>query len=124
VHFSAPQVLAGESLNVLARFTITPQAIIPIFEQLARQSVSQLTAGRELTFNVPYNLEGTVFANAGSLGRIAAGFGPAAGDWTLPVQRLIAPAVPAFAPAGPSSSGAPPPPPSSGGAPPPPPPPP
>jgi hypothetical protein len=89
VQFSAPRVLAGSNLDVVARFTITPQALLPIFEQLARQSVSQLTAGHELTFSIPYRLEGTVFANAGSLGRVAAGFGPSGGEWALPVQRLV-----------------------------------
>jgi hypothetical protein len=89
VQFSAPKVLAGQSLDVVARFTLTPEALLPIFEQLARQSASQLSAGRELSFSIPYNLEGTVFANAGSLGRVAAGFGPMGGEWPLPVQRLI-----------------------------------
>src|SRR5256885_5788310 len=83
-HFSAPKVLAGQSLDVVARFTLTPQTLIPIFQQLARQSASELRAGRELSFAVPYRLEGTVFANAGSLGRVAAGFGPAGGEWALP----------------------------------------
>jgi hypothetical protein len=82
-------VLAGQSLDVVARFTLTPEALLPIFEQLARQSASQLSAGHELSFSIPYNLEGTVFANAGSLGRVAAGFGPVGGEWPLPVQRLI-----------------------------------
>jgi hypothetical protein len=89
VRFEAPQVLAGSSLDVIARFSMAPEAIIPILEQLARQSVGELKAGRDLSFQVPYRLEGTVFANAGSLGRVAAGFGPAAGEWVLPVQRLV-----------------------------------
>jgi hypothetical protein len=83
VHFSAPRVLAGSSLDVVARFTITPEALLPIFEQLARQSAGELRAGRELSFAVPYGLEGTVFAAAGSLGRVAAGFGPLGGEWHL-----------------------------------------
>ena len=87
--FEAPKVLSASSLDVVARFSLTPEALIPIVEQLARQSVSELRAGRELNFNVPYRLEGTVFADAGSLGRIAAGFGPSAGEWAIPVQRLL-----------------------------------
>jgi len=87
--FEAPKVLSASSLDVVARFSLTPEALIPIFEQLARQSVSELKAGRELSFNVPYKMEGTVFADAGSLGRIAAGFGPSSGDWAIPVQRLL-----------------------------------
>jgi hypothetical protein len=89
LRFEAPKVLASSSLDVVARFALAPEALIPILEQLARQSTSELRAGHELSFAVPYRLEGTVFADAGSLGRIAAGFGPSAGQWTLPVQKLL-----------------------------------
>lgn len=89
LRFEAPKVLASSSLDVVARFSLAPEALIPILEQLAQQSVNELRAGRELSFNVPYNLQGTVFADAGSLGRIAASFGPSNGQWTLPVQRLL-----------------------------------
>src|SRR4030095_10639820 len=87
--FSAPKVLPGSSVDVVARFSMAPEALLPILEQLARQSVNQLRAGRELSFAVPYNLQGTIFADAGSLGRVAAGFGPANGEWVLPAQRLL-----------------------------------
>ena len=89
VKFEAPKVLAGSAIDVVTRFSLSPETIIPIFEQLARQSAGELKAGRELSFAVPYNLQGTVFADAGSLGRVAAGFGPSNGQWTLPVQRLL-----------------------------------
>jgi hypothetical protein len=89
VRFEAPRVLAGSSLDVIARFSVAPETVIPIFEQLARQSAGELKAGRELSFAVPYNLQGTIFADAGSLGRVAASFGPTGGQWTLPVQKLL-----------------------------------
>jgi hypothetical protein len=89
LRFEAPRVLAGSAVDVVARFALTPETLIPIFEQLARQSFSELKAGRELSFAVPYNLQGTIFADAGSLGRVAAGFGPTSGQWALPVQRLV-----------------------------------
>lgn len=88
LHFDLPKVLAGSSLDVVARFSLTPQAILPIIEQLVRQTGTQLKSGQQLAFNVPYRLEGTVFADAGSLGRVAAGFGPTAGEWPVPLQRL------------------------------------
>jgi hypothetical protein len=87
--FSAPKVVAGSNLEVVARLAVTPEALLPALEQLARQSVNELKAGRKLTFEIPYNLEGTVFGDAGSLGRVAAGFGPVAGSWPLPAERLI-----------------------------------
>jgi hypothetical protein len=87
--FSAPKVVAGSQLDVVARLAVTPEALLPALEQLARQSVNELKAGRKLSFEIPYNLEGTVFGDAGSLGRVAAGFGPVAGSWPLPAERLI-----------------------------------
>lgn len=89
VKFEAPKVLAGSAIDVVTRFSLSPETLIPIFDQLARQSASELRAGRELSFAIPYDLQGTVFADAGSLGRVAAGFGPTGGQWALPVQRLL-----------------------------------
>jgi hypothetical protein len=89
VRFEAPRVLAGSSVDVVARFALAPETLIPILEQLARQSTTELRSGRDLSFTVPYNLQGTVFADAGSLGRVAASFGPSGGQWVLPVQRLL-----------------------------------
>jgi hypothetical protein len=66
-------VVAGSQLDVVARLAVTPEALLPAMEQLARQSVNELKAGRKLSFEIPYNLEGTVFGDAGSLGRVAAG---------------------------------------------------
>jgi hypothetical protein len=87
--FRAPKVLASSAVEVVARFSMLPEAMLPLFEQLARQSATQLRAGKELTFAIPYRLQGTVFADAGSLGRVAAGFGPVSGDWALPASRLL-----------------------------------
>jgi len=85
VGFTAPQVLAGSSLDVTARLALVPEGLLPVLEQLARQSFDQLRAGQRVTFAIPYQLQGTVFGDAGSLGRVAAGFGPVAGDWALPM---------------------------------------
>ncbi len=86
--FSAPRVLAASSIDVTARLALLPSALAPVLEQLARQSVDQLRAGRAMSGEIPYRLEGTVFADAGSLGRVAAGFGPAGGSWPIPLDRL------------------------------------
>jgi hypothetical protein len=86
--FSAPKVLAATSIDVTARLALLPSALLPVMEQLARQSVDQLRAGRPMSAEIPFRAEGTVFADAGSLGRVAAGFGPAGGTWPLPLDRL------------------------------------
>jgi hypothetical protein len=87
--FRAPKVLASSAVEVVARFNMLPEAMVPLLEQLARQSTSELRAGKELSFLIPYRLQGTVFADAGSLGRVAAGFGPVSGEWPLPASRLL-----------------------------------
>jgi hypothetical protein len=87
--FRAPRVTAAATLEVVARLGITPEAMLPAMEHLARQSVGELRSGRKLSFEIPYKVEGTVFADAGSLGRLAAGFGPASGAWPLPAERLL-----------------------------------
>jgi hypothetical protein len=86
--FSAPKVLASSSLDVTARLAMLPAALVPVMEELARQSIDQLRAGKPISTAIPYRAEGTVFADVGSLGRVAAGFGPSAGSWAIPVDRL------------------------------------
>jgi hypothetical protein len=85
----APRVLAGSSLDVTTRFALAPSVLLPVMEELARQSVGELRSGRAPRFVIPYNLKGTVFADAGSLGRLAAGFGPTGGEWQVPTQALV-----------------------------------
>jgi hypothetical protein len=87
--FELPKVVANSKLAVTARLALTPEAFLPALEELARRSVTDLKAGKQLAFEIPYDLEGTVFANLGTLGRVAAGFGPVAGVWPVPTERLI-----------------------------------
>ncbi len=89
VGFSLPKVTAASNLAVTARLALTPEAFLPALEELARRSVGDLKAGKKLAFDIPFKMEGTVFADTGSLGRVAAGFGPVAGAWPLPTERLI-----------------------------------
>jgi hypothetical protein len=86
--FSAPKVLASSALDVTARLALLPSALLPVMEELARQSIEQLRAGKPIATEIPYKAEGTVFADVGSLGRVAAGFGPSSGSWPIPVDRL------------------------------------
>jgi hypothetical protein len=87
--FALPKVTAASNLAVTARLALTPEAFLPALEELARRSVGDLKVGKKLSFDIPYRMEGTVFADAGSLGRVAAGFGPVAGAWPLPTERLL-----------------------------------
>jgi hypothetical protein len=81
--FTAPTVSAAAELEVSARFTLAPAQLVGVLRQLAEQSTGDLRAGRAPRFAVPYQLEGTVWFDAGSLGRVAIPWGPASGVWTL-----------------------------------------
>ena len=82
--FTAPRVAAGTELDVVVRYSFGPEELLGILRQIASQSVDQLKAGRAVTFNIPYRIEGTVWFDAGSFGRVPVGFGPVEGTWELP----------------------------------------
>jgi hypothetical protein len=113
--FTLPPITASSQADVTVRYSFGPEQLLAVMRDLAAQSVGELKAGRAPTFTIPYRLEGTVWFDAGSIGRIAVGWGPAEGTWTLPTQGLTglvtAPAMGALPPgAPPPPSGAPPPP--------------
>jgi hypothetical protein len=110
--FVAPKVSAAAELDVSVRFSFGPQQLLGVLKQLAMQSADQLKVGNMPTFQIPFKLEGTIFFDAGSLGRIPVGFGPVAGTWQVPTGGLIpavaATAAPFVAPARPAGGAAPP----------------
>lgn len=87
--FTAPQVAAGTDLDVLVRYTFGPEELLGILRQIASQSVNELKAGRSITFNIPFRIEGTVWFDAGSFGRVPVGYGPVEGNWVLPTEGII-----------------------------------
>jgi hypothetical protein len=89
--FVAPKVATSGDLSVTVRFSFGPEALLQTLHQVAKQAVSQLEKGQAVTFQIPYRLEGTVWVDAGSFGRVAVSFGPAEGTWTLPTEKLSLP---------------------------------
>jgi hypothetical protein len=87
--FEAPRVSAAAALDVIVRFSFGPEPLLATLRQLAAQSVDELKAGRSISFRVPFRVEGTVWFDAGSFGRIAVGYGPLDGVWVLPTDGLI-----------------------------------
>jgi hypothetical protein len=81
--FTAPTVAASSEIEVVARFSLAPAQILRVMRQLADQSVGQLKQGQAPTFEIPYRLEGTIWFDAGSFGRVAIPWGPASGTWTI-----------------------------------------
>jgi len=84
VGFVAPKVSQAAQLDVTVRYMLSPQDLLIAMRQLAVQSISEFKSGRRVTFTIPYRIEGTVWFDVGSLGRVAVGFGPIQGAWMLP----------------------------------------
>ncbi|MDB4983187.1 MAG: hypothetical protein JWM82_3939, partial [Myxococcales bacterium] len=88
--FTLPPVTAASEIDVVVRYAFGPEQLLAIMRDLAVQSVSQLKKGQVPNLAIPFRLEGTVFFDAGSLGRFAVGWGPTTGTWQLPVEGLSA----------------------------------
>lgn len=87
--FVAPRVDAGAELEVVVRYTFGPEELLGILRQIASQSVNELKAGRSVSFNIPFRIEGTVWFDAGSFGRVPVGYGPVEGNWVLPTEGIF-----------------------------------
>jgi hypothetical protein len=85
----APRVAAASRLNVVVRFGFGPEQLLATLHQLASQSVAELRSGQTVTFDIPYRVEGTIWFDAGSIGRIAVGYGPLDGTFVLPTNGLV-----------------------------------
>jgi hypothetical protein len=88
ISFKAPTIIAASDLDVVVRFSFGPQELLASLRQLAAQSASELRGGHQVSFAIPYRIEGTAWFDAGSVGRIAVGYGPLDGSWVLPVEGL------------------------------------
>jgi len=109
--FALPPLAASSQVDITVRYTFGPEELLGAMRDLAAQSANDLKGGHLPTFAIPYTLEGTVWFDAGSIGRIAVGWGPTQGTWTIPAGGLIAaasPAATARAAAPRAASGAPP----------------
>ncbi len=74
---------AGGSADVRVRLQLNPQMMLKIVRSASQDMLSQIRARQKPKFVVPYSLEGTVWVNVESFGKIAAGFGPHQGVWSL-----------------------------------------
>lgn len=87
--FKMPSVTQESELLLKARFAFGPEQLLGVLQHLAVQSVSQLASGKAVVFDVPFELDGTVWLDVGSLGRLAFAVGQHSGVWTLPAQALL-----------------------------------
>ncbi len=86
--FKMPEVAQDGDAVIHARLAFGVEPLSNALEQLLSQTVKQVSQLQSVTFEIPYRIEGTVWLDAGSLGRVAVGFGPVHGVWTLPTDRL------------------------------------
>ena len=88
--FLMPQVVSDGHIQFTARFSFGPDALLTTLREVAKQAIGQLKSGQQVQFEIPYRLQGTVWFDVGSLGRVSVGFGPADGKWIIPTSSLIA----------------------------------
>lgn len=86
--FEVPRVVQDGDATIQARFAFGVDPLLAALQRLAEQSVQELAAFQSPTFTIPYRIEGTVWLDVGSLGRVAVGLGPAEGTWTIPASAL------------------------------------
>ena len=84
----APKLGPASDLQVVARMSLQPSELLATMRQLAAQSVDDLKRGHAPSFVVPYRLEGTVWFDAGAVGRVAVNWGPTEGTFTLPTRGM------------------------------------
>ncbi len=88
--FLMPQVVSDGHIQFTARFSFGPDALLTTLREVAKQAIGQLKSGQQVQFEIPYRLQGTVWFDVGSLGRVSVGFGPADGKWIIPTSSLMA----------------------------------
>jgi hypothetical protein len=86
--FALPPISSGGSADVFVRYAFGPEKLWPLMQNLAADAKEELSKGKMPEFRIPYNLEGTLFFDAGSIGRAAVGFGPREGTWPIPTEPL------------------------------------
>ncbi len=65
------------------RFDLGIDPMLSILGTVAEQSADELLEGRELTFDIPYGADGSLFFDVPVLGRFALGYGPFNATWSL-----------------------------------------
>ena len=84
-----PPLSAEETMDVVARFAFAPEALLPAFASLAKQSVAEMKQGQPPSFRIPYDLRGQLHADGGALGPLSADLGQIVGNWEIPTQAII-----------------------------------
>jgi len=89
--FAAPQIVESGETDITVRYALDPEPLLNVFRRVADQSSSQIATGAVPNASIPYRLEGTIWFDAGSIGRVSVGWGPTEGNGALPADEVVAP---------------------------------
>jgi hypothetical protein len=73
----------NDQMKMVVRLGLDPVQMVSLIRQFGKGELDKIRSGQIPEFSIPYELEGTAWVSVESLGRLATGFGPAAGQWRL-----------------------------------------
>ena len=73
----------NDQMKMVVRLGLDPVQMVGLIRELGKGELERIKKGQIPEFNIPYEIEGTAWVAVESLGRLATGFGPAAGQWRL-----------------------------------------
>jgi hypothetical protein len=73
----------NDRMKMVVRLGLDPVQMAGLIRQLSKGELERIKKAQMPEFAIPYEIEGTAWVAVESLGRLATGFGPAAGKWQL-----------------------------------------
>ncbi|MDH4281597.1 MAG: hypothetical protein OEV36_02990 [Myxococcales bacterium] len=73
----------NDRMKMVVRLGLDPVQMVRLIRELAKGELERVKKGQMPELVIPYEIEGTAWVAVESLGRLATGFGPAAGQWRL-----------------------------------------
>jgi hypothetical protein len=74
---------AHGSSRVTIELQLDPQQIVTLLATLAQDAIAQIKSGQPPAFAIPYQIEGSVWLDVQSFGKLAAAFGPYRNEWAI-----------------------------------------
>jgi hypothetical protein len=73
----------NDRMRMVVRLGLDPVQMVGLIRRFAKGEVDRIKKGQIPELTIPYEIEGTAWVSVEALGRLATGFGPAAGQWRL-----------------------------------------
>lgn len=84
---SVRTVAPGESVHTVVRLQLDAPKMLDLMRRLGRDIRGDLQSGRVPSFDIPYEVQGAVWVNVASFGRIGANFGPLRAEFHIAPER-------------------------------------